>query len=71
MVWLVYIGAVITGLGLVGILYSLVAVARARRAGLDDAALRDRLARLVPVNIGALFLAMLGLMVVVTGVILA
>ena len=71
MVWLVYIGAVITGLGLVGILYSLVAVARARRGGLDDAALRDRLARLVPVNIGALFLAMLGLMVVVTGVILA
>ena len=71
MVWLVYIGAVITVAGLAGILYSLLAVSRARRAGLTDEALRARLAGLVPINIGALAFAMLGLMVVIVGVILA
>jgi hypothetical protein len=40
-------------------------------AGLDDAALRARLNRVLPVNVGALLLSMLGLMSVVVGVILS
>lgn len=71
MEWIVWIGAAISALGLVGIVYSIVAVTRAKRAGLDDAALRDKLGKVLPLNIGALLLSMLGLMMVVVGVILA
>jgi hypothetical protein len=71
MEWLVWIGAVITLLGFAGIVWSIIAVVRARRVGLDDAALRARLNRVLPVNVGALLLSMLGLMCVVVGVILS
>jgi hypothetical protein len=71
MEWLVWIGAGIAALGLAGIIYSIVAVSRAKRAGLDDPALRAKLATILPINIGSLLLSMLGLMMVVVGVILA
>lgn len=67
---LVWGGAAVTLAGFGGIVWSVVAVLRARRAGLEDAALRARLQRVLPVNIGALLLSMLGLMAVVVGVIL-
>ena len=68
---LVWIGAGISVLGLVGILWSVVLIARARGAGLDDAALRARLSRVLPLNLGALFLSVIGLMCVVVGIMLA
>tara|TARA_R110002167_G_scaffold366444_2_gene597240 strand:- start:104505 stop:104741 length:237 start_codon:yes stop_codon:yes gene_type:complete len=64
-------GAALSVLGLIGIIYSIVAVARAKRAKLDDAALRARLAKLLPVNLGALFVSVIGLMVVIVGIVLA
>jgi hypothetical protein len=45
-------------------------VARARRAGLDDAALRDRMRPVLAVNMGALALSMIGLLLVITGIVL-
>ena len=68
---LIWIGAAITLLGFLGLLWSVVLVARARREGLDDDALRARLRGAMPVNIGALFLSLFGLMLVIVGVILA
>ena len=68
---LVWIGAAMTVAGFAGIVWSIVLVARARRAGLDDAGLRARLQRILPLNMGALLLSFLGLAVVVVGVILA
>lgn len=70
MAYLVWAGAALTLTGFIGIIGTIVAVARARRAGLDDAALRVRLGRILPWNLGALFLSCLGLMAVVMGVIL-
>ena len=67
---LIWIGAALTLLGFAGIIWSIIAVMRARRAGLDDAALRARLQRVLPINIGALFLSVLGLMTVIIGVML-
>ncbi len=67
---LVWLGAALTLVGFAGILWTIVAVARARRAGLDDAALRTRLGQILPWNVGALLLSCLGLMLVVVGVIL-
>lgn len=67
---LVWIGTGLTGLGFAGIVWTVVAVSRARRAGMDDAALRARLGEVLPWNLGALALSFLGLMLVVVGVIL-
>ncbi len=67
---LVWLGAALTLTGFAGIVWTIVAVARARRAGLDDAALRARLGQILPWNVGALLLSFLGLMLVIVGVIL-
>ena len=67
---LVWIGALITLLGLLGVIWSIVLVVRARRAGLTDEALRARLQRALPVNLGALLCSFIGLMLVVFGVML-
>jgi len=71
MEWLVWIGAGISAFGLVGIIYSIVAVRAARKSATDDDALRAKLQKILPMNIGALLLSMLGLMMVVVGVILS
>ncbi|MCP1168479.1 hypothetical protein [Limimaricola litoreus] len=68
---IIWIGAALTLVGFGAIVWSLVAVMRLRRMGLDDAQMRERLARVVPLNIGALMLSMLGLMMVVVGLILS
>ncbi len=68
---LVWVGAVVTLIGFGGILWSMLAVVRAKRAGLDDAGLRARLNRILPLNLGALFVSVIGLMLVVTGILLA
>jgi hypothetical protein len=67
---LVWIGTGLTALGFCGIVWTIFAVSRARRAGLDDAGLRARLGQILPWNLGALALSFLGLMMVVVGVIL-
>lgn len=67
---LVPIGVALSILGLLGLLGCIVAALRARRAGLDDTALRTRLQGLVAWNLGALMLSMLGLMLVILGLFL-
>lgn len=64
------IGAALAVIGLVGIIYSIVLVTRAKRAGLPDAELRARLAAVLPINLGALLVSVIGLMSVVVGVML-
>ncbi|MCB2095870.1 MAG: hypothetical protein H6901_01875 [Rhodobacteraceae bacterium] len=71
MEWLVWIGTAVTVAGLAGLIWCIIGVARARRAGLPDAQLRARLQRAVALNLGALLLSALGLMMVVVGVFLA
>lgn len=66
----VQIGIVVTLLGLAGILWSLFAVMKVRRQDLDDDVMKARLEKIMPVNLGALFLSMLGLILVVTGLFL-
>jgi len=70
MEWLIIIGAIIAGIGLVGLVLSMVRVVRAKRAGLDDEGLKQAVARALPLNLGAFALSAFGLMVVVVGVIL-
>jgi hypothetical protein len=70
MTYLVWAGTAMTLAGFAGIIGTIVAVARARRAGLGDAALRARLGQILPWNLGAFLLSALGLMAVVTGILL-
>ncbi len=67
---IVWIGAALSAIGLCGIVYSIVAVARAKRANLSDEDLRARVSAILPVNLIALFVSMIGLMAVIIGVML-
>ena len=58
---LVWIGAAVSVAGLLGLVWCIVKVARARRAGLDDAQLREVVRGVLPVNMGALMFSVLGL----------
>lgn len=68
MEYLMWAGAVVSLVGLAGIIWCIVTVARAKRAGLSDDALREKLASVLPVNLGSLFLSVIGLMLVVIAV---
>lgn len=70
MAGLIWTGTAVTLLGLVGLIGCILMVARARKAGLDDAALKARLQRVVAWNMGALFVSVIGLMMVVVGIFL-
>ena len=70
MEWLIWIGAAVSLAGLAGIFWAIWLVVKARRAGLDDDALRARIQSVLPLNLIALFVSAIGLMMVVAGVIL-
>lgn len=67
---IVWAGAALSVTGLLGLIWCILRVVRARRQNLDDAALRAVVQSVLPYNLGALLLSMLGLMLVVTGVLL-
>ena len=67
---LIPIGAVITLLGLAGLIWCILRVVRARKSGMNDEALRDVMQKTVALNLGALFLSVIGLMMVVVGLLL-
>lgn len=68
--WVIGIGAAMSLGGLVGVVGCIVAAMRARREGLDDAAMRTRLQKIVLWNMATLGLSMFGLLLVVLGIIL-
>lgn len=68
---LIWIGAVVTLLGLAGLIWCILKVQSARKRGLDDAALKAELQKVVALNLGALFLSAIGLMMVVVGILLS
>ncbi|OAN78115.1 hypothetical protein A8B82_10175 [Sulfitobacter sp. EhC04] len=66
----IWTGAAISLLGLVGLVWCIIAVSRAKRANLDDDAMRAVLKSAIPLNLGALFLSVIGLMMVIVGIFL-
>lgn len=67
---LIWGGAAISLLGLFGLMWCVVVVWRARRAKLSDDEMRAVLQRVLPRNLGALFLSVIGLMLVIVGIFL-
>ncbi|SPF81564.1 hypothetical protein [Pseudoprimorskyibacter insulae] len=66
----IWTGAAISLLGLIGLVLSIVKVARARKAGLSDDELRVVVQKAMPLNIGSLFVSVIGLMTVIIGIFL-
>lgn len=68
---LIALGAVVTLAGLAGLIWCILRVTKAKRAGLNDEALRVVMQKTVALNLGALFLSVIGLMMVVVGLLLS
>lgn len=67
---LIWAGAALTLAGLAGLIYCILRAARAKRAGLDDAAMRAELQRVVTINLAVVGSSALGLAAVVAGILL-
>lgn len=68
MQWLIIIGAIMSLIGLAGLIASAVKVMMAKRENLEDAELRARVQKAMTLNMAALALSVLGLMCVIMGV---
>ena len=67
---LIWIGSILSLLGLVGLLWCIKTVLRAKKAAVSDEELRMSLQKVVPLNMAALFLSAIGLMLVILGIML-
>jgi hypothetical protein len=67
---LIWLGAIVAVGGVALLALCILRVSRARRDAASDEALRAALQRIVPLNVGALLLSVLGLMLVVIGILL-
>lgn len=67
---LIWIGAALTVLGIAGLGWCVVKALAARRAGLDEPAMRAALQKVVILNMAALGVSALGLVTVVAGILL-
>ena len=67
---LIWIGSILSLFGLVGLLWCVKTVLRAKKAAVSDEELRMSLQKVVPFNMAALFLSAIGLMLVILGIML-
>jgi heme exporter protein D len=67
---LIWTGTAMTLVGVCGLVYCVLRTLRARRARLEDAAMRAELQRVVTINMAALGFSALGLAAVVAGILL-
>lgn len=68
--YIVWAGAALSVAGLFGLVWCIVKVALTRRQKLDDEAMRAVVQSVLPYNLGALLLSVLGLMLVMVGIFL-
>jgi len=66
----IWSGAAVSMMGLIGLIWCIIAGIRVRKAGLSDGPMRARLQKLVAMNMASLLLSVLGLMLVVVGIFL-
>lgn len=67
---LIWGGMIISVIGLGGLVWCILFIARARRQNLPDEEMRSKLRKAIPINLGALFLSVIGLMLVILGIFL-
>jgi len=67
---LIWIGTILSLLGLLGLLWCIRTVLRAKKTAVSDNELKISLKKVVPLNMAALFLSAIGLMLVILGILL-
>ena len=67
---LIWIGSILSILGLIGLLWCIKTVIKAKKLVDSDEELRTSLQKVVPLNMAALFLSAIGLMLVILGIML-
>jgi len=67
---LVWIGALLTLVGVAGLIWCVMIAVRAKREGLDDDAMKAKLQKVVALNMAAMGVSAIGLMCVVLGIML-
>ncbi|HBQ36875.1 MAG TPA: hypothetical protein DD729_08600 [Rhodobacteraceae bacterium] len=70
MEYLIWAGSGLSLIGVIGIFYCIALAIKAKRANLAEDEMGARLQRVVVLNMIALFISMVGLMMVVTGIFL-
>ena len=65
---LVWVGAVVSLVGLIGLVLSIRRVSKAKKQNLSDEDLRTAVQKVLPLNLGSLFLSVIGLIIVVVGI---
>jgi len=68
--FLIWGGAVVSFSGLVGLVWCIIKARQAKNAASSDEELNAAIRKLIPWNIGALFLSTIGLMFVIIGIFL-
>ena len=68
---LIWGGALLSLAGLVGLVWCIVFVARARKARLSEDELKAKLQRALPMNLASLFVSVIGLMLIILGIFLS
>ena len=67
---LIWIGSILSILGLIGLLWCIKTVIKAKKLANSDEELRTSLQKVVPLNMAALFLSAIGLMLFILGIML-
>ena len=67
---LIWIGSILSILGLIGLLWCIKTVIKSKKLANSDEELRTSLQKVVPLNMAALFLSAIGLMLVILGTML-
>ncbi|SFT59755.1 hypothetical protein [Sedimentitalea nanhaiensis] len=67
---MIWAGAALSLVGLAGLVWCILRVAKARRAKLSEDDMRATLQSVLPMNMAALFVSVIGLMLIVVGIIL-
>ena len=67
---LIWIGSILSILGLIGLRWCIKTVIKAKKLADSDEELRTSLQKVVPLNMAALFLSAIGLMLVILGIML-
>lgn len=68
---LIWAGALVSLIGVAGLVYCVLRALRIRKSGADDVQMRADLQKVVLFNMGALAVSALGLMLVVLGIVLS
>ena len=68
--WMVWPGAGVAVLGLAGLAYCILTARKLRDSGLEGEPLVGQLQRLIPINLASVFVATIGLAMIVIGMLL-